>query len=1631
MKKSSFTFVLLFILFSVFNIHLFAQNIDEPVISASPNPLIFDDTYAGSNSQKILYITNNGDETLEITDYNFSTPEFLTYASTPKYIEPGNTFNLVIQFFPGSEATYNGTLNIINNDPANSSLEVSLKGEGILSVANGWEWIPTGFDYILTDIEFPEGQDQIGYAVGETLTYNGDGIVIKTTDGGTTWSQLTPDGIPGLEAMSFVSIDTGYVAGWDDYVIKTTNGGLTWDTLNVSTGMWIIGDIEFWDADHGVLLESTKNFVTTDGGETWVESTGINKQCHGVDYASETTLFATGYDNVFKSTDGGFTWTIVLENAGLFLGIDFLNENYGMATGDYGLIVTTLDGGTSWSFDQQVGDQLLHRPFIWDEDTAWVCGTPELIYKSTDGGTTWNFDYPSNYQKAFYRITFTDNYTGFVCGGSNGIVLRKKPIFDGAELSVSPNPIEFEDTFIDATSYVDATFANTGTETLDISNITFTNPVFGIQYTTFSIEPGESGAIPVSFTPDSEGTFEGVMQIESNDPNNEIYEVELSGEGVIELNNGWEWIDTGFDYILMDIEFPEGQDQIGYTVGTTLTYNGEGIVLKTTDGGDTWVPKTTGVIEGLEAISFVDLNTGYVAGQDGIFMKTTDGGETWETIILGSDIFRINDIEFWDENTGIATAHTFGTHITTDGGTSWTECTGLTILPHEITLVGSDTVYLVGENGVNRSVDGGFTFIEVGDPALLLGSDFLNADIGMVVGDYGVISQTANGGDTWTTTQPLGDLLLRSAYHWDEDTIYICGTPEYIYKSVDGGLNWESDFTGNWEEALYRITFTDNYTGFVCGSGGIVVRKKVPAQPWLSVTPNPYVYDDTYVGVTATSYFTFENNGSEPLDITDITFTDPAFSIDYTAFTIQPGESGDLPVYFSPDVAGLYEATMEIYSNDPVNDPYTVGLSGNGIVDLNSGWEWIETGFDFILMDIEFPEGQNQIGYAVGEDATYNGDGIVIKTIDGGTTWEQITPDGIPGLEAMSFVDLQTGYVAGWDDYVLKTVDGGLNWDTLNVATDMWIINDIEFYDYDNGIIMEGSNVYLTEDGGDSWSLVNTFDFGCFEVVYADQNTVFTEGYMNKIYKSIDGGYSWTEVYSSMSTDHILLGIDFLDENYGVAVGDYGYIITTNDGGETWYAEQPVGDQLLRSAFIWDADTTYVCGTPEQVYKTTNGGIEWISDFDGNWEKALYRVTFTDNYTGFICGGSGGIVLRKASNLVLEPEIEVNPLSIDFGTTIVGESLTEPITINNLGNAPLHVTDITSSNSVFTVDITSFDIPPGGSQVVEVTFLPDEEDDFEGYLEIENNDANNSIVEVELSGIGINTAPLITVDPDEFEFDDTNVGEYSTEMVEISNIGNETLIISDISSINSVFSVDATSFTIEPGLSEELNITFTPNEGGLFEGIIEIESNDSQNNPMEVVVSGLGLAYPTIEVEPLEILFDTTDINTGLSVETFQVTNSGIATLNVTNISSSNEAYSVDPISFDLEPEESQIVEVSFDPDQIGWFYANINIENNDPENETVEVSVSGVGAILTMVSENDIDKDVVVYPNPATEVIHIENVQGKEIFIYDFMGKLQLTEVADEHTMKLNVSTLIQGTYLIKIVDNNSVIIKKLMISK
>ena len=109
-----------------------------------------------------------------------------------------------------------------------------------------------------------------------------------------------------------------------------------------------------------------------------------------------------------------------------------------------------------------------------------------------------------------------------------------------------------------------------------------------------------------------------------------------------------------------------------FTDNNTGTVVGnDGVILRTTDGGQNWTPQTSGTINQLRAVWFADANTGTVVGDLGTILRTTDGGQNWVSQTSGVSELLLG-VSFTDPSNGTAVGQ-LGTIVkTTDGGQTWT-----------------------------------------------------------------------------------------------------------------------------------------------------------------------------------------------------------------------------------------------------------------------------------------------------------------------------------------------------------------------------------------------------------------------------------------------------------------------------------------------------------------------------------------------------------------------------------------------------------------------------------------------------------------------------------------------------------------------------------------------------------------------------------------------------------------------------------------------------------------------------------------------------------------------------------------------------------------------------------------------
>ena len=120
----------------------------------------------------------------------------------------------------------------------------------------------------------------------------------------------------------------------------------------------------------------------------------------------------------------------------------------------------------------------------------------------------------------------------------------------------------------------------------------------------------------------------------------------------------------------------------------------------------------------------------------------------------------------------------------------------------------------------------------------------------------------------------------------------------------------------------------------------------------------------------------------------------------------------------------------------------------------------------------------SQRGWAVGKD------GRIIKTTDGGSTWEEKTVHASPieDFNAVHFVDDNKGWAVGNNGAIVKTTDGGITWSgsraglSVDLHSVMFVGNPV------GGAVGADGTVLSSDDAGASWTQQNGI---------IDQNTVW------------------------------------------------------------------------------------------------------------------------------------------------------------------------------------------------------------------------------------------------------------------------------------------------------------------------------------------------------------------------------------------------------------------------------------------------------------------------------------------------------------------------------------------------------------
>jgi len=225
-------------------------------------------------------------------------------------------------------------------------------------------------------------------------------------------------------------------------------------------------------------------------------------------------------------------------------------------------------------------------------------------------------------------------------------------------------------------------------------------------------------------------------------------------------------------------------------------------------------------------------------------------------------------------------------------------------------------------------------------------------------------------------------------------------------------------------------------------------------------------------------------------------------------------------------------------------------------------------------------------------------DGKILHTTDGGSAWEAQTVATSRDLESIFFVDANRGWTVGDSGNIFHTNNGGTSWN-LQTSGTLKDLKSVFFINATTGWAAGDDAVILkTTDGGGQWAVITGIVFLDFNsIFFADANNGWAVG-DNVIIRTADGGAIWTEQFPPNDFSGRFNSVFFVDVNNGWAVGD-DIIIKTSDGGTTWVRQTFAPFSDLNSVFANDANNAWAVGTNARIFRTTDGGSQWVLGEEG------------------------------------------------------------------------------------------------------------------------------------------------------------------------------------------------------------------------------------------------------------------------------------------------------------------------------------------------------------------------------------------------------------------------------------------------
>ncbi len=526
-----------------------------------------------------------------------------------------------------------------------------------------------------------------------------------------------------------------------------------------------------------------------------------------IQFVTNDVGYAVGNGGVvLRTEDSGDSWDFLNTGGGeQNFGLHFVDEMNGFIKSRFNILKTD-DGGQSWSV---VGPQIFGEHLLFLNELTGFANEEGDLYRTLDGGENWNL--VESFDSRISNIHVYNNsevllHTITAIYHSDDNGENWETLFQ--DESAELRYAEFFDLqkWFVTTNYLSEIEGVALVKTMDA----------GQTWDTLKLDIFESTTPRIHFIDDTNGFVYGGDSPEFSPVANAPYAILKTTDG------GDTWVEvnatTTFNRFDYDMTFVD--DGIGFVVGRF------GSIQKTVDYGENWFSVTSNDTHFLYALEYNE-DLGLVGGEGGTIYRTTNSGKDWNKVVSNTNYW-VRDFSWGEQNVYAVSSLLTSTSIdsdiikSTDGGQTWEVVFSSVQDLRTIHFFDDMNGFASGSSGTYYSTtDGGenWAISTLATSSRIKQSFFIGASIGYLAAD-GILLKTTDGGDTWMVTNETDIGLANSMFFVDEDLGFIGGDRGEIYRTQDGGISFDTLKVES-NPDIYSIFFFDSDNGYIATSFNI------------------------------------------------------------------------------------------------------------------------------------------------------------------------------------------------------------------------------------------------------------------------------------------------------------------------------------------------------------------------------------------------------------------------------------------------------------------------------------------------------------------------------------------------------------------------------------------------------------------------------------------------------------------------------------------------------------------------------------------------------------------------------------------------------------------------------------------